>query len=77
MTEPMLVRKCLHRFCKSCLNSQELVGHQENKISHRNCPMCKSKIGNKRLLIKDEVLHQIISKFLPSTKAVNKFNNLE
>jgi hypothetical protein len=76
MIEPMMVRMCLHKFCRGCLNSQE-SGYQGNVLPHRNCPMCKAKIGNKRLFLKDEVLFTVIRKFLPNDQTIEKFNILE
>jgi hypothetical protein len=73
MKDPILVRKCLHRFCKSCLKTQESL-HVGNSLAHRNCPLCKAKIGNKRLILKDDVMDKIIRHFLPTDEKIDKFN---
>ena len=81
MKEPIVVKKCLHRFCKVCFNSA--VNHENGKFVNKttnfmkNCPMCKSKISNKRLIVKDKTLNDMIRLFLDKNSDIDHFNNME
>ena len=43
----------------------------------KNCPMCKTKIGNKRLIVRDQTLNKMIRQFLQTDDHIDLFNNME
>ena len=63
MREPMAT-KCLHRFCKDCINRH----HHNNK----QCPSCRTEIRTLRTMRPDRSLATLISKLYPDIEAFER-----
>ena len=66
----MNVRQCLHKFCAQCIEDY-------NRKYKKECPACRTPIGSRRQLRKDNTLHSIISSLIGNLDQTHKFNQLE
>ena len=41
VTNPVIYKNCLHRFCNNCIESY-------NRLGKKECPLCRKSIGNRR-----------------------------
>ena len=66
MHEPVNVKGCLHKFCSKCINDYI-------RIEKKECPTCRTSIGSRRLLRKDEKLKKIIEYLLPDIESFRQY----
>jgi hypothetical protein len=59
MQDPMNVKTCLHKFCGKCIE-------RYIRVEKKECPTCRTSIGSRRLLRKDNKLKQIIDRLIPN-----------
>lgn len=59
MQDPVNVKTCLHKFCNKCIEGY-------TRIEKKECPTCRTSIGSRRLLRKDNKLREIIEKLIPN-----------
>ena len=61
MQDPVNVKTCLHKFWNKCIEGY-------TRIEKKECPTCRTSIGSRRLLRKDNKLREIIERLLPSVE---------
>lgn len=70
MQEPVNVKTCLHKFCSKCINDYI-------RIEKKECPTCRTSIGSRRMLRRDEKLKQIIDTLIPNLDSFRQYEQEE
>eukprot|EP00948_MAST-09A_sp_MAST-9A-sp1_P002260 g2260.t1 len=60
MKDPVVVRKCMHRFCNACIQKYLRSG-----LDTKECPTCRIPVGSRRMLQKDENFNALIHAIFP------------
>lgn len=70
MQDPVNVKTCLHKFCNKCIE-------RYIRVEKKECPTCRTAIGSRRLLRKDNKLSEIIEHLIPNLEDYQTFEQQE
>ena len=70
VTNPVIYKSCLHRFCSNCIETYNRQGKKE-------CPLCRVAIGNRRQLRPDKNIAALMSHLTEEFKKINRMDELD
>ena len=70
MQDPVNVKTCLHKFCNKCI--ERFI-----RVEKKECPICRTSIGSRRLLRKDNKLREIIELLIPNLEEYQTYEQEE
>jgi uncharacterized paraquat-inducible protein A len=70
VSNPVIYKACLHRFCSNCIETYNRQGKKE-------CPLCRTAIGNRRQLRPDKNIAALIGHLRNEIAKINKSDELQ
>lgn len=70
VSNPVIYKSCLHRFCSNCIETYNRQGKKE-------CPLCRVAIGNRRQLRPDKNIAALMSHLTEEFKKISRMEELE
>ena len=70
VTNPVIYKHCLHRFCSNCIETYNRQGKKE-------CPLCRVAIGNRRQLRSDKNISALMGHLTEEFKKLARQDEIE
>lgn len=70
VTNPVIYKSCLHRFCSNCIETYNRQGKKE-------CPLCRVAIGNRRQLRPDKNISALMAHLTEEFKKILRSDEIE